>query len=141
MQISGFIFIFGYIILLGIGTFLQKFSLKTLTAYQLHFLISIGMLITAVPLLFLKQKSLKIPLSEAPLGLFVGLLFASGSFLFTLSLTKLPVALATTLSLGYLVLVAVLSAIFLKEGFNVIKLFGMGLVLLGITILVVQTNK
>ena len=45
----GYLFIAGYIVLVGVATFLMKASLKTLTPYQLNFLMGIGMLITGLP--------------------------------------------------------------------------------------------
>jgi drug/metabolite transporter (DMT)-like permease len=141
MQTSGVIFLFGYILFLGIGTFLQKLSMKELSPYQLHFLISLGMIITAVPILLFQQKSFAIPAKGILLGSSVGLLFALGSFLFTLSLSKLPVGIATAISLSYLLVVLLLSALFLKETITPVKIVGIMFTLVGVIMLTFQTQQ
>ena len=74
MQISltGFAFLLGYILLVGVASFLQKFSMKELNPYQINFLMAIGMLVTALPALWLEQGSLKIPTKALPLGAPIG---------------------------------------------------------------------
>lgn len=141
MQISGLLFLLGYVIFLGVGTFLQKLSMKELSPYQLHFLIAIGMLITAIPILYFTQHHFKIPMRGIPLGSVVGLLFAIGSLFFTLSLSKLPVGSATAISLSYIVIVFILSALFLKEEITLLKVTGVLLTLTGVGILSYQTQS
>ena len=131
----GYLFILGYVLLVGVGTFLMKSSLKELTAYQLNFLMGIGMLITGVPALWIAQKSLKVPASEAPLGFIIGVMMAVGSIFFVLAFEKLPAGLVTVLSSAYVVLVVVLSIIFLKEGLDAYKFLGILLTLVGVAIL------
>lgn len=140
MQISGVTFLIGYIVLLGVGTFLQKFSMKQLNPYQLHFLISIGMLITSIPALIITQRNLFIPLKGIPIGGAVGILFASGSLLFTLALSKMSAGTATAISLSYVLVVLLLSTIFLKEGLSAVKVLGIVLTVLGVAILSLKTS-
>jgi hypothetical protein len=49
LQLSGFVFLLGYIVMVGVASFLEKFSMKQLNPYQVNFLMAIGMAITAVP--------------------------------------------------------------------------------------------
>ena len=131
----GYIFIFGYVLLVGIATFLMKVSLKTLTPYQLNFLMGIGMLITGIPALLLAQKSFKIPSKELPVGMGIGIAMAVGSILYVLALNKLPVSIASVLAATYVAVVVVLSAIFLKESFDAVKIVGLALTFVGALLL------
>lgn len=134
MQV-GLMYLAGYILLVGVATFLQKFSMRTLSPFQLHFLISIGMLLTAVPALFLSQKSLSVPLKGVPLGGFIGVSFALGSLLYVLAISKMPVGVATVISLSYVLVVLILSTVFLGEKMDLIKIIGMIFTIVGVVIL------
>src|SRR5437773_11237970 len=101
LPLSGFGFLIGYIVLVGTASFLEKFSMKQLNPYQVNFLMAIGMAVTAVPALWIKQGSLRVPTKSLPLGAPIGLLMALGSISFVLSLAKLPVGMATGISTSY----------------------------------------
>jgi uncharacterized membrane protein len=116
--LSGFAFLLGYIVLVGVASFLEKFSMKQLNPYQVNFLMAIGMAVTAVPALWIKQGSLMIPRRALPLGAPIGLLMALGSISFVLALSKLPVGMATGISVSYVLLVMLLSWVFLSESMN-----------------------
>ena len=58
-SVAGFGFLLGYIVLVGTASFLEKFSMKQLNPYQVNFLMAIGMAVTAVPALWIKQGSLR----------------------------------------------------------------------------------
>lgn len=131
----GYVFILCYVLFIGIGTFLMKVSLKDLTAYQLNFLMGIGMLLTGVPALLIAQRSFKMPISEVPLGFAIGVMMAIGSIFFVLATEKLPVGLVTVLTTTYVLLVVLLSIVFLKEGFDFTKAVGIVLTIAGVIIL------
>ena len=133
--ISGFGFLFGYIVLVGTASFLEKFSMKQLNPYQVNFLMAIGMAITAVPALWIKEGSLAVPAKALPLGAPIGLLMAIGSICFVLSLAKLPVGTATAISTSYVVLVVLLSRLFLNEGIGWMKTAGITLTIVGVALL------
>src|SRR2546421_11530531 len=76
LPLSGFAFLLGYIVLVGTASFLEKFSMKQLNPYQVNFLMAIGMAVTAVPALWVKQGSLTVPTKGFPLGAPIGLLMA-----------------------------------------------------------------
>ena len=66
--LSGFGFLIAYVVLVGTASFLEKFSMKQLNPYQVNFLMAIGMAVTAVPALWIKQGSLTVPTKALPLG-------------------------------------------------------------------------
>src|SRR5882724_3190389 len=134
-SVSGFTFLLGYIVLVGVASFLQKFSMKELTPYQINFLMAIGMAVTAVPALWLKQGSLSVPRESLPLGAPIGLLMALGSISFVLALSKLSVGMATGISVSYVLLVMALSWTFLNESMSWMKLSGVILTLAGVALL------
>src|SRR5882724_5792088 len=134
-SITGFGFLIGYIVLVGTASFLEKFSMKQLHPYQVNFLMAIGMVMTAVPALWIKQGSLTVPTKALPLGAPIGLLMALGSISFVLALSKLPVGMATGVSISYVLLVMALSWAFLNEGMSWMKLSGVILTLAGVALL------
>jgi uncharacterized membrane protein len=67
-SLSGFGFIAGYVVMVGVASFLEKFTMKQLNPYQINFLMAIGMAVTAVPALWIKQGSLSVPTKALPLG-------------------------------------------------------------------------
>lgn len=131
----GYVFILGYIVLVGVATFLMKVGLKSMTPYQMNFLMGIGMLVTGIPALWLAQKSFKLPVKEIPLGFAIGAMMAIGSIVFVLAVNKLPVSIASVLAATYVVVVVLLSAIFLKESFDLIKIAGLVLTFVGALLL------
>src|SRR5207253_4073397 len=89
-------------------------SMRQLNPYQVNFLMAIGMAVTAVPALWIKQGSLTVPTKTLPLGAPIGLLMALGSICFVLALSEVPVGTATAISTSYVLLVLFLSWFFLK---------------------------
>lgn len=134
-SITGFAFLIGYIVMVGVAYFLQKFSMKQLNPYQVNFLMAIGMVVTALPALWLKQGSLKVPIKALPLGAPIGLLMALGSILYVLALAELPVGTAAAIGTSYVVLVVLLSWIFLNEPLSWLKLIGIVLTVIGVALL------
>ena len=131
----GYLFVLGYIIIVGFATFLMKFSMKSLSPYQLNFLMGIGMLLTGIPALLIAQKSFKIPAKELPIGFAIGMMMAIGSILYVLALNKLSASVASVLAATYVAVVVLLSAIFLKEKFDLIKVLGLALTFIGALLL------
>ncbi len=131
----GYLFILGYILLVGVATFLMKVSLKSLSPYQLNFLMGIGMLITGIPAILIAHRSFKMPAKEVPVGLLIGTMMAVGSILFVLALNKLPVSVASVLAATYVAVAILLSWLFLKESFDTIKIIGITLTFVGVLLL------
>lgn len=135
LPFSGYAFLLGYIVMVGVASFLEKFSMKQLNPYQVNFLMAIGMVVTAVPALLIKQGSLSVPTKALPLGAPIGLLMALGSISFVLALSKLEVGTATAISTSYVVLVVLLSRIFLSESLSWLKIAGILLTVAGVALL------
>ena len=135
LSLSGVAYLFGYVVMVGAASFLQKFSMKELNPYQVNFLMAVGMLVTAVPALWLKQGDLAVPVKTLPIGAPIGLLMALGSISYVLALSKLEVGTAAAISTSYVVLVALLSWIFLHEGLSWMKIIGILLTLIGVAML------
>jgi len=113
----------------------MKFVMKSLNAYQVNLLMALGMLIITIPALWFYQKSFKFPQEGLALGIGTGLLMAAGSLLFVLSLSKLPVGLASAVSTSYIVVVVLLSVLFLHEPLSLLKILGILLTVAGVVIL------
>lgn len=131
----GYLFVLGYVLLVGVATFLMKVSLKTLSPYQLNFLMGIGMLVTGIPALLVAHRTFKIPTKELPVGFAIGVMMAIGSILFVLAINKLPVSVASVLAATYVAVAIVLSWLFLKEGFDTMKIMGIVLTFAGALLL------
>lgn len=117
---------------------MQKFVMDKVSPFQLEVITAIGMFIISVPALLIAQKSLNLSIEKAPLAMLVGLLFSLGSFVYVLSVSRLPVGIAAPVSTGYVALAVVLSTIFLKEPISIIKAFGIFLTIAGVAILSFQ---
>jgi uncharacterized membrane protein len=134
-KIWGFLFLAMYIVAVGVGSFLQKLVMDKVTPYQLGVITTIGMFFISVPALFIVQKNLHIPVSASPLSWAVGVLFAIGSLVYVLAVSKLPVSVAAPVSICYVVLAVALSAIFLGESMTLLKGIGIALTIAGVVIL------
>ena len=132
---TGYLFLAGYVIFVGVASFLMKFAMKTLNAYQINLLMGLGMIAITVPAMWLVQKSFKIPVEGLPIGIVAGLLMAAGSLLFVFSLSKLDVGLASAISASYILVVVLLSWLFLKEPLGPLKIVGILLTVLGVALL------
>ena len=133
-RVWGFFFLGSYILMVGLGSFLQKFVMAKVTPFQLEFMTAIGMMVVTVPALLFAQKNLNVPLNQ-PGAWLVGLFFALGSFVYVFAVSKLPVGIAAPVSTGYVVLAVVLSVIFLKEPMTLMKALGILLTVAGVAIL------
>src|SRR5256714_4774158 len=87
-SISGFGFLAGYIVMVGVASFLEKFSMKQLNPYQVNFLMAIGMAATAIPRLWVKKGCLTVSTKGLPVGAPIGLWLAPGAILFLFSLSN-----------------------------------------------------
>ena len=133
--LTGFAFLAGYIVLVGVASFLQKLGMKQLNPYQVNFLMTIGMAVTAVPALWIAEGSLKVPVKALPLGAPIGLLMALGSISYVLALSKLPAGTAAAISTSYVLLVVLLSRLFLGEPLSWLKIAGILLTTTGVALI------
>ncbi len=132
----GYLFVLGYVVLVGVATFLMKVGLKTLSPYQLNFLMGIGMLLTGIPALLIAHRTFRMPAKEVPLGFLIGIMMASGSILYVLAFNKLSAGLASVLAVTYVIVIIALSAIFLKESLGMTKILGIVFTLIGTGLLI-----
>lgn len=138
---SGYVYLLAYIILVGVATFMMKFSMKELNPFQVSFLMALGMLATAVPALSIKQGNLKVPVKGLPPGAPIGLLMALGSICYTLAVSKVPVGTASAIVSSYVIFVALLSWLFLGEKLNWMKIIGILLTVIGVALLSWEESK
>ena len=131
----GYVFVAGYVLLVGVATFLMKVSLKSLSPYQLNFLMGIGMIVTGAPALLIAHKTFRLPAKEIPIGFLIGTLMAIGSILYVLALNKLSASVASVLAATYVGVVIILSWLVLKEGFDTVKIVGIAFTFIGALLL------
>jgi uncharacterized membrane protein len=131
----GLIYLIGYILVVGFGTFLMKFAHKDITSAQINFIIAISMLIITAPVLWLTQRSWTLPSKGLAVAGLSGICMAVGSIFFVAALAKVEVGPASAIASGYIVFALMLSMIFLKEPLTALKAIGMVLTLTGIVIL------
>ncbi len=131
----GYLYLLGYILVIGVGTFLMKYGMKYLDAYQMNFLMAIGMLVITVPVLLITNKTLRIPKAGLAIGSVIGLAMALGSIFFVLAIGKLPAGLTAAIATAYVLVVVLLSVIILKESLDAVKLIGIILTVAGVALI------
>ena len=128
-----------YIVMIGVGAFLEKPALKGLTATQLNALMGIAM--TAVAGIALAVRGPRLPMTKRTLGgLGVGVMIGAASVFYFLGLRGLPVSVASAASNASVVVTVVLSAIFLHQPLGRARGAAVALTLLGATLLALSTG-
>jgi drug/metabolite transporter (DMT)-like permease len=128
-----------YVVLIGVGTFLEKPALKGLAATQLNALMGIAMM--AVAGIALAVKGPRLPMSKRTLGgLGVGVMIGTASVFYFLGLRGLPVSVASATSNASVIVTVVLSAIFLHQPLGRARGAAIALTLLGATLLALSTG-
>jgi drug/metabolite transporter (DMT)-like permease len=135
----GFVIMGIYVVIVGVGAFLEKPALKGLQPTQLNALMATAM--TAVALIALAVKGPRLPMSKRSAGVFgVGLMIGAASVFYFLGLRGLPVSVAAASSNAYVIITVVLSAIFLHQPLSRYQAAGIVLTLLGVTLLALSTG-
>jgi transporter family protein len=138
-QARGFVVMGVYIVMIGVGAFLEKPALKGLTATQLNALMGIAM--TAVAGIALAVKGPRLPMTKRTLGVLgVGVMIGAASVFYFLGLRGLPVSVASAASNASVVVTVVLSAIFLHQPLGRARSAALALTLLGATLLAFSTG-
>jgi len=138
-QARGFVIMGIYIVMIGVGAFLEKPALRGLTATQLNALMGIAM--TAVAGIALAVKGPRLPMTKRTLGgLGVGAMIGAASVFYFLGLRGLPVSVASAASNASVVVTVVLSAIFLHQPLGRARGAALALTLLGATLLALSTG-
>jgi bacterial/archaeal transporter family protein len=127
-----FVIMATYVVIIGVGAFLEKPALRTLDATQLNGLMAIAM--TAVAGVALAVKGTWLPMTRGTLaGLGVGAMIGVASVFYFLGLEGLPVSVAAASSNAYIVVTVVLSSIFLRQPLGRARGAAIVLTLLGVT--------
>ncbi len=130
-QARGFVIMGIYIVMIGVGAFLEKPALKGLTATQLNALMGIAM--TAVAGITLAVKGPRLPMTKRTLGVLgVGVMIGTASVFYFL--------VASAASNASVVVTVVLSAIFLHQRLGRARGAALALTLLGVTLLALSTG-
>jgi drug/metabolite transporter (DMT)-like permease len=126
----------GYIVIVGIGAFLEKPALRGLDAPQLNGLMALAMTVVAVVALAVEGP--KIPISSRSLGAIgVGAMVGLASLFYFLGLRSLPVSVAAAASNSYIVITVLLSTLFLHQPMTKMRSGAIALTLSGVTVLAV----
>jgi len=126
----------GYIVIIGIGAFLEKPALRGLDATQLNGLMAIAM--TAVALVAFVVEGSRMPMSTRAMGgLGVGGMVGLASVFYFLGLRGLPVSVAAAASNVYIVITVLLSTLLLHQPLTKARGGAVAVTLGGVTLLAV----
>jgi drug/metabolite transporter (DMT)-like permease len=129
-----FLLMGGYVVIIGIGAFLEKPALRGLDATQLNGLMAVAM--TAVALVAFAAEGPRMPMSLQSLGgIGVGAMVGVASVSYFLGLRSLPVSVAAAVSNSYIVIAAVLSTLVLHQPMTKARGGAIILTLGGVTLL------
>jgi drug/metabolite transporter (DMT)-like permease len=129
-----FLVLGGYVVIIGVGAFLEKPALGGLDATQLNGLMAIAM--TAVALVAFGVEGPRMPTSRQSLGgLGVGAMVGAASVFYFLGLRSLPVSVAAAASNSYIVITVLLSTLVLHQPLTKARGGAIILALGGVTLL------
>jgi uncharacterized membrane protein len=132
--VRAFVIMGAYIVLSGVGAFLEKPALRSLDPTQLNVLQAIAM--TAVAGVALAARGPRLPLTKRTLGgIGVGVTIGIASVFYFLGLRGLPVSIAAASSNAYMVVTVLLSTIVLRQSLSRSRGGAIALTLLGVTLL------
>jgi bacterial/archaeal transporter family protein len=139
LQARGLAIMGVYVVIIGVGSFLEKPALKGLAATQLNALMGVAMM--AVAGIALAVKGPRLPLTKRTLGgLGVGVMIGTASVFYFLGLRGLPVSVAAAASNASIIVTVVLSAVFLHQRLSRARGVAIALTLLGATLLALSAG-
>src|SRR6266849_6401783 len=139
LQSRGFAIMGIYVVMTGVGAFLEKPALKGLAATQLNALMGIAMM--AVAGIALAVRGPRLPMTKRTLGgLGVGVMIGTASVFYFLGLRGLPITVASATSNASVIVTVVLSAIFLHQPLGRARGAAIALTLLGASLLALSTG-
>lgn len=128
-----------YIVLIGVGAFLEKPALKGLDATQLNGLQSLAM--TVVAAVALAVEGPRLPMTKRALaGIGVGAMIGVASVFYFLGLRGLPVSIAAASSNAYIVVTVLVSTIALRQPLTRARGGAIALTLAGVTLLALSAG-
>lgn len=123
-----------YVVMIGVGAFLEKPALRGLDPSELNFLMAISM--TAVAGVALAVRGPRMPMTKQALGATaVGAMIGAGSVFYFLGLRGLPVSIAAASSNAYIVVTVLLSTVVLGQPLTRSRVAAMTLTILGVVLL------
>lgn len=132
--VRAFVVMATYVVIIGVGAFLEKPALKGLDPTQLNALMAIGMI--AVAGIALAVHGPRLPVTKRALGgLGVGAMIGVASVFYFLGLRGLPVSVAAASSNAYIVVTVMLSTILQRQPLTRVRLGAIALTVLGVTLL------
>ena len=132
--IRAFLMMGAYVVIVGIGAFLEKPALRELDATQLNVLMAVAM--TAVAFVAFAAEGPRVQMSVRSLGgLGVGAMVGTASLFYFLGLRGLPVSVAAASSNAYIVITVLLSTLVLHQLLTKVRLGAIALTLGGVTLL------
>ena len=132
--IRAFLMMGVYVVIVGIGAFLEKPALSALDATQLNALMAVAM--TAVAFVAFAVEGPKVQMSLRSLGgLGVGAMIGTASVFYFLGLRGLPVSVAAASSNAYIVITVLLSTLVLHQPLTKVRIGAIALTLVGVTLL------
>ncbi len=139
LPIRAFALMGTYVIIVGVGAFLEKPALNGLDATELNGLMAIAM--TAVAGIALAVRGPRLPKPKRSLqGIGVGAMIGLASVLYFLGLRDLPVSVAAAFSNSSMVVTVMLSVIVLHQPLTRARGGAMVLTLLGVTLLALSVG-
>jgi drug/metabolite transporter (DMT)-like permease len=129
-----FLMMGAYVVIVGIGAFLEKPALRELDATQLNALMALAM--TAVAFVAFAVEGPRVQMSLRSLGgLGVGAMIGTASVFYFLGLRGLPVSVAAASSNAYIVITVLLSTLVLHQPLTKVRIGAIALTLGGVTLL------
>lgn len=129
-----------YIVLIGVGAFLEKPVLKGLDATQLNGLQSLAMTVVAAVALAVEGPR-RLPMTKRALaGIGVGAMIGVASVFYFLGLRDLPISIAAASSNAYIVVTVLLSTIALRQSLTRATGGAIALTLIGVTLLALSAG-
>lgn len=123
-----------YVVIVGVGAFLEKPALQALDATQLNALMAIAM--TAVAFVAFTVEKPKVQMSLRSLGgVGVGAMIGTASVFYFLGLRGLAVSVAAASSNAYIVITVLLAALVLHQPLTKVRIAAIALTVGGVTLL------
>lgn len=139
LRLRAFATMAAYVVIVGVGAFLEKPALKGLDATELNGLMAIAM--TAVAVVALAVHGPRIRITERSLqGVGVGALIGVASVLYFLGLRGLPVSVAAAFANSSMVVTVMLSVVVLHQPLTRVRGGAMLVTLLGVTLLALSVG-
>lgn len=128
-----------YIVIVGVGAFLEKPALRALDATQLNALMAVAM--TVVAFVAFTVEGPKVQMSLRSLGgLGVGAMIGTASVFYFLGLRGLAVSVAAASSNAYIVITVLLSTLVLHQPLTKVRIGAIALTVGGVTLLALGTG-